>query len=195
MVVEATQYVYDSLEVDVCANQMPFSWRGHTLYAAGTYIDTVIQPSWDTVFFYCLHLSLLPVSEYDTVVFTHAPEYDWNGTLLTENGEYTQTFTAANGCDSVVTLYLTVSVGVNQASEALVCRVYPNPTDGVCRVRGEALAGTVVRVYDVLGRMRHQQILQGDVDMIDLSSQASGVYLLCIEDRDGRRAILRLLKR
>lgn len=195
MVVEATQYVYDSLEVDVCANQMPYSWRGHTLYAAGTYIDTVIQPSWDTVFFYCLHLSLLPVSEYDTVVFTHAPEYDWNGTLLTENGEYTQTFTAANGCDSVVTLYLTVSVGVNQASEALVCRVYPNPTDGVCRVRGEALAGAVVRVYDVLGRMRHQQILQGDVDMIDLSSQASGVYLLCIEDRDGRRAILRLLKR
>ena len=34
--------------------------------------------------------------------------YDWNGTSYTESGKYTQTFPAANGADSIVTLTLTV---------------------------------------------------------------------------------------
>ena len=35
--------------------------------------------------------------------------YIWNGVTYYESGDYTQTFTAANGCDSVVTLRLTIS--------------------------------------------------------------------------------------
>ncbi len=35
--------------------------------------------------------------------------YNWNGVTYYESGEYTQTFTAANGCDSVVTLHLTLT--------------------------------------------------------------------------------------
>ena len=34
--------------------------------------------------------------------------YEWNGQIYTQSGEYDQTYTAANGCDSVVTLHLTV---------------------------------------------------------------------------------------
>ena len=36
-------------------------------------------------------------------------EFVWNGQTYTESGDYFQTFTAANGCDSVVTLHLTVN--------------------------------------------------------------------------------------
>ncbi|MBR5984100.1 MAG: T9SS type A sorting domain-containing protein [Bacteroidales bacterium] len=36
-------------------------------------------------------------------------EFVWNGQTYTESGDYVQTFTAANGCDSVVTLHLTVN--------------------------------------------------------------------------------------
>ena len=35
--------------------------------------------------------------------------YVWNDSVYTTSGDYTQTFTAANGCDSVVTLHLTVN--------------------------------------------------------------------------------------
>ena len=35
--------------------------------------------------------------------------YIWNGVTYYESGDYTQTFTAANGCDSVVTLRLTLT--------------------------------------------------------------------------------------
>ena len=38
--------------------------------------------------------------------------YVWNGTTYTESGTYTGTFTAANGCDSVVTLHLTINESV-----------------------------------------------------------------------------------
>ena len=35
--------------------------------------------------------------------------YTWNGTTYTASGDYEQTFTMANGCDSVVTLHLTIT--------------------------------------------------------------------------------------
>ncbi|MBP5662838.1 MAG: hypothetical protein J6X16_01020 [Bacteroidales bacterium] len=48
----------------------------------------------------------LPIAE--EIVDTAYGSYIWNGTSYTESGEYTHTFTAANGCDSVVTLHLTI---------------------------------------------------------------------------------------
>ncbi len=186
--------IVDYQEDTTCANQLPYNWYGHVLAAAGQYADTVYSSYFDTIFVRQLNLSVLPTfhTEFEVVELS---EYVWGGDLLTVSGDYTHTYVAANGCDSVVVLHLTLTVGVNPASEPLVCQIYPNPTDGLCRVRGEALAGAIVRVYDVLGRMRQQQTLNADMDMIDLSDQVSGVYVLRIETLDGRRAILRLLKR
>lgn len=50
-----------------------------------------------------------PVSEF-TVAATGS--YTWNGVTYNESGNYTQTFTAANQCDSVVTLHLTVTLAL-----------------------------------------------------------------------------------
>ena len=48
--------------------------------------------------------------------------YDWNGTIYTESGKYTQTFAAVNGADSIVTLDLTVLPEVLVTKEmAAVC--------------------------------------------------------------------------
>ena len=41
--------------------------------------------------------------------------YDWNGETYTVSGDYVKTFTNANGCDSVVTLHLTVNHGTHNA--------------------------------------------------------------------------------
>lgn len=49
-----------------------------------------------------------PVAEL--VEATGCGSYTWNGVTYYESGEYTQTFTAANGCDSVVTLRLTITI-------------------------------------------------------------------------------------
>ncbi len=48
-----------------------------------------------------------PVAEL--VEATACGSYIWNGVTYYESGDYTQTFTAANGCDSVVTMTLTIN--------------------------------------------------------------------------------------
>ncbi len=49
---------------------------------------------------------ILPV--YNDVTISQCNSYEWNGTTYTASGEYTQTLTSAAGCDSIVTLHLTV---------------------------------------------------------------------------------------
>ena len=50
--------------------------------------------------------------------------YQWNNENYTESGEYQQTFSAANGCDSVVTLHLTVNYSNTGIDEQTACDSY-----------------------------------------------------------------------
>ena len=50
--------------------------------------------------------------------------YDWNGETYTVSGDYEQTFTNANGCDSVVTLHLTVNSPDATEFSASACESY-----------------------------------------------------------------------
>ena len=63
-----------------------------------------------------------PVYTTETVTVCYGESYEWNGTTYTETGKYTQTFPAANGADSIVTLNLTVLPEVPVTEEiAAVC--------------------------------------------------------------------------
>ena len=70
-----------------------------------------------------LHLTITP-SVAELVEATACDSYTWNGSTYTESGDYTQTFTAANGCDSVVTLHLTIHPSVAELVEATACDSY-----------------------------------------------------------------------
>ena len=50
--------------------------------------------------------------------------YEWNNETYTESGDYQQVFTAANGCDSVVTLHLTISHSNTGIDEQTACGSY-----------------------------------------------------------------------
>ena len=52
---------------------------------------------------------------------TSCGDYTWNGQTYTQSGDYTQTFTNAAGCDSVVTLHLTISPIYNVTESREVC--------------------------------------------------------------------------
>lgn len=49
---------------------------------------------------------ILPV--YNEVTISQCNSYEWNGTTYNVSGDYTKTLTTAAGCDSIVTLHLTV---------------------------------------------------------------------------------------
>ena len=50
--------------------------------------------------------------------------YEWNSQTYTTSGDYTQTFTNAEGCDSVVTLHLTVNYAETAEFSVIVCDSY-----------------------------------------------------------------------
>ena len=58
------------------------------------------------------HTIVVNTPETLTIPVTTSARYTWNGTTYYESGSYTQIFTASNGCDSVVTLELTVMLNL-----------------------------------------------------------------------------------
>jgi hypothetical protein len=55
-------------------------------------------------------------------------------------------------------------------------KVYPNPTTNIVNIEG-LKAGDELSVYDVMGyRLIHQQIQHGDINKVDVSSFAQGIY-------------------
>jgi hypothetical protein len=67
-----------------------------------------------------LNLTISPaINSYDSI--SACSFYTWNGNTYVESGTYTAQFTTANGCDSIATLYLTIS-----NIEATVSLIGPN---------------------------------------------------------------------
>jgi len=75
----------------------------------GTVYDTIAH---QTAEFGCDSLLILALNIRDSVFgeFSHTAcnQYTWNGHTYVESGDYTQTLTDANGCDSIVTLHLEI---------------------------------------------------------------------------------------
>ena len=51
-------------------------------------------------------------------------EYTWNGETYTETGDYEQTLTTVQGCDSIVTLHLTINEAAYVEWYAESCNSY-----------------------------------------------------------------------
>ena len=86
----------------------PFEWYGQTLIVSGPYSHTFYGGGYlysdSTVL---LHLTIEEPYN-DTVQAVTCDQYQWYGQTITQPGFYTQTFTSEHGCDSTVTLNLTI---------------------------------------------------------------------------------------
>jgi hypothetical protein len=91
-------------ELTVCDSLV---WNGMTYYESGEYTDTLLNMyGCDSVVNVDLTVNSSS-NEVVSVVECEADSYEWDGQTYTASGEYTNTYSAANGCDSVVTLSLT----------------------------------------------------------------------------------------
>ncbi|MCR4827691.1 MAG: T9SS type A sorting domain-containing protein [Bacteroidales bacterium] len=123
--------------------------------------------------------------------------YIWNSQTYCTSGNYTQTFQTIHGCDSVVTLHLTITVGIDDHDLGASMTVYPNPTTGTvnvqCTMNNVQVETVDILVYDAFGRLlrstdgvetQNFASLQTDTHgtsvqtPIDLSRFAPGVYLI-----------------
>ena len=137
------------------------------------------------------------------IVTTNESSYVWNGTTYTQTGDYTQTLQTIHGCDSVVTLHLTISVGIEDHNLGASMTVYPNPTNDIINVQCtmcNVQVGTMeYHVFDAYGKLvdvvetRCTTSLQ--TAQIDLSRYASGVYFIKAVTDGNVVAVRKVVKR
>ena len=96
------------------------------------------------------------------------------------------TLTGANGCDSIISLTLTVfaNTAVTTPAPTHLVNVYPNPTVGQVTIEASGLSH--VELYDNEGR-RLQDYLAPTSDQltIDIAAYPAGAYYLRIYDSEG----------
>jgi hypothetical protein len=172
-----------------CANT-PYTWRGQTYSASGTYYDNFTTVNGcDSV--YVLNLTVNPTYEVEVedsiIVYQNYTGYGMDVTP-TEVGDqhYPIHLYTEDGCDSIInlTLHVLLNIGVEHYDQADIS-VYPNPTSNIVNIKGENLK----RVYVYDGRGRLLRIEEADSDVftsVQMGQYATGYYVLRIQLTDGQ---------
>lgn len=106
-----------------------YTWNGSTYTSSGTYtLNTTNAAGCDSI-----ATLILTINAGDTVTETVSAcdSYTWpaNSTNYTTAGTYTTTLTNASGCDSVVTLNLTLNSATNSSETVSACDSYTWPAN------------------------------------------------------------------
>jgi hypothetical protein len=98
-----------------------YQFNGQQLTQAGTYLDT-LQASGGCDSIVTLHLTINPIlaGSINAAICT-GTSYSFNGQQLTQSGTYLDTLQGSTGCDSIVTLHLTVSNVLTSSFSQGIC--------------------------------------------------------------------------
>jgi hypothetical protein len=104
--------VNDTIERSVCDSELPFQWYGKTYMESGLYsTDTILGAKEDGVYMDTVHTVNLTVNKtyaVDTIADLCGTSFEWRGQTYMESGVHPFKGTTAAGCDSIVTLRLTL---------------------------------------------------------------------------------------
>ena len=162
--------IHSTTELIVCDTLI---WNGTTYTSSTSLLDTL--PSvygCDSIVDITLTVNHSSVG--DTLeVATAATTYEWYGAVYSTSGTYQQVFTNSQGCDSTITLLLTINgtQGIAEIQYSGIT-IYPNPTTGFVQF-SQRLAEVVI--YDAVG---HECLRQSNVNQLDLTDLAPGIYTL-----------------
>jgi hypothetical protein len=126
---------------------------------------------------------------------TALDNYTWplNNQTYTQSGTYSDTLVNAAGCDSIVTLNLTLNyTGINENNSSSLV-ISPNPTTGAFTIVGLELYNTIstMRVSDVNGKLVKE--LDPSASKFTLETVKSGVYFLTITAGD-KQEVIKIIK-
>lgn len=166
--------VYVVLNESICDGES-FEFGDDNYTTAGSYTYT----SNDTA--YTLNLTVNPT--YNITIndsITAGETYTQYGFNESAAGTYTQNLTTVNGCDSIITLHLTVLTGVNEYN-GMDFSVAPNPAhDYVVVSVKNANEEMVVDLLDISGRvLRTQRLAAGESTLrLERGNLPNGIYML-----------------
>jgi hypothetical protein len=121
--------------------------------------------------------------------------YTWpvNNQTYTQSGTYSDTLVNAAGCDSIVTLNLTLSyTGINELSTSTIA-ISPNPTNGDFTLTGLELFNSIssMTIKDVNGKTIKE--LDPKAAKFSLGTVKAGVYFLTITIGN-KQEVVKLIK-
>ena len=128
----------------------------------------------------------------NTITASAIDSYTLNGQTYTASGTYSQVLTNAAGCDSLLTLNLTLDFTGLQENVGTSLLVYPNPAQDFIFLEVDTdLIGSNVMICDALGRIILETTLQKEETSIELREFTSGTYLIKVGPQTKRLEILR----
>ena len=201
--------VYDTIEYTTCDF---YEWNGEEYYESGAYTrNYIVEDQYiDSTVTLMLTINSSMMSEFADSVELGLDYYGYGfnfstteqellrSTIETEGFatiEFFDTLQTVHGCDSVISLTLTVydgAVNGTVAPEAVTVKVYPNPTTSIVNV--EATGLKEVEVYDNASRRIADSKVDSDHCIINLNNNASGSYYLRIYTKNGV-AIRKVIKK
>ena len=166
-----------------------YVWNGTSYSASGVYTGTTAN---------CVTQALnltINSSTSSSISQTALDSYTWpvNNQSYTTSGAYTAVIPNAAGCDSTITLNLTMSfTGINDISTSKIS-IYPNPTNGDFTITGLELLGTVssLTLTDMNGKV--VKVLDTKATKFTMASIKPGVYFLNIR-ADNKQEVLKIVK-
>ena len=121
----------------------------------------------------------------DTTVVTTTGSYTWQDSLYTQSGTYSVVLNTVNGCDSVLTLQLTVEpLGIGMEEDGAEMVVFPNPATDWIAIMGMGREATA-QIFDINGRAMGAVWALKDGDKIQIGHLPAGQYFVRISSDSG----------
>ena len=109
-----------NINVSICPNQS-YNFNGRVLTSGGTYLDTLTN-TMGCDSFITLHLTNITTITYSyNAMICAGNNYNFHGHLLNATGSYSDTLPSVGGCDSIITVNLTVNPVFASSYSASVC--------------------------------------------------------------------------
>lgn len=124
---------------------------------------------------------LVTILENSTIIIdqTAIDSFTLNGQTYTQSGTYTQVLTAANGCDSIITINLELDfTGINSnVTDKFILQ--PNPNIGLFKIHiPNQYLGQTINVLSLDGSSLQSFLALSGDQLIDIRQLSSGYYLL-----------------
>ena len=170
----------------ICSGESYF-WNGIAQTVAGNYLDT-FQNAFGCDSIVTLNLMMNPISSFtrkDTILSTQTISF--NGMSLTSSGTYLDTLVNSFGCDSFLTLILTVNpvLGISSLNPVKV-EIFPNPAREILYIHSDVLKATssILRIYSEDGKLVYDQVRRERMNPISipLTAWSRGIYILEIQN-------------
>lgn len=130
-----------------------------------------------------IYVELIPNTNA-TQIQTALDSYTWpiNSQTYTQSGTYTAVIPNTAGCDSTITLDLSLDfTGLEENSEGALFSVFPNPAQSIINVKADdKLIGEIYSIYDNTGRVVLTGKLNSQNTTIELENLSGGIYMFSV---------------